>query len=91
MNSKEFLSELASACGMSQAETGAKVKALASVMAGKLENETSIVIPNFGTFEVKKKLERVFVNPTTKQKMLVPPKLVVGFKVATALKDKLNV
>ena len=43
-----------------------------------------------GTFEVKKKLERVLVNPATKQRMLVPPKMVVSFKPNTGLKDKVN-
>jgi nucleoid DNA-binding protein len=39
---------------------------------------------------VKKKLERVLVNPSTKQRMLVPPKMVVGFKPNSGLKDKVN-
>ena len=41
-------------------------------------------------WEVKKKLERVVVNPATKQRMLVPPKMSVSFKVAPVLKDKAN-
>jgi nucleoid DNA-binding protein len=39
---------------------------------------------------VKKKLERVLVNPATKQRMLVPPKMVVSFKPNTGMKDKVN-
>ena len=52
--------------------------------------ENAVVVPSFGTFEVKKKLERVLVNPTTKQRMLVPPKMVVGFKPNTSLKIKVK-
>ena len=45
---------------------------------------------NFGNFEVKKKLERVMVNPTTGQRMLVPPKLVLAFKPNPTWKDKIK-
>jgi DNA-binding protein HU-beta/integration host factor subunit alpha len=47
-------------------------------------------VPNFGTFEPKKKLERVIVNPASGQRMLVPPKLVLGFKPNQTWKDKLK-
>lgn len=47
-------------------------------------------IPKFGTFEVKKRLERIVVNPGTKQRMLVPPKLVLGFKPIASLKEKVK-
>ena len=40
----------------------------------------------FGTFEVKKRLERVMVNPSTGLRMLVPPKLVLNFKPAATIK-----
>jgi DNA-binding protein HU-beta/integration host factor subunit alpha len=50
----------------------------------------SVQIPNFGTFEVKKKLERVMVSPTTGQRMLVPPKMVLGFKPTSSWKDKVK-
>ena len=36
------------------------------------------------------KLERVLVNPTTKQRMLVPPKMVVNFKPNTSLRSKIK-
>jgi DNA-binding protein HU-beta/integration host factor subunit alpha len=50
----------------------------------------AIAIPNFGTFEIKKRLERVLVSPTTGQRMLVPPKMVVGFKQSNVLKNKIQ-
>ncbi|NDW13901.1 HU family DNA-binding protein, partial [Bacteroides sp. 214] len=31
------------------------------------------------TFSVKKKEERIIINPSTKQRMLVPPKLALIF------------
>ncbi len=40
--------------------------------------------------ETKKKMERVIVNPSTGQRMLVPPKLVLSFKPNQTWKDKLK-
>ena len=57
-------------------------------VSAQLEDENTVSIAGFGAFEVKKKLERVLVNPATKQRMLVPPKIVVNFKPNNALKDK---
>ena len=61
-----------------------------SAITNELTEENVVGITGFGTFEVKKKLERVLVNPATKQRMLVPPKMVVSFKPNTGLKDKVN-
>ena len=55
-----------------------------------MEEGESVVINNLGTFEVKKRLERIIVNPTTHQRLLVPPKLVLGFKPIAAIKEKLK-
>ena len=34
--------------------------------------------------------ERVVVNPTTKKRQLVPPKLVLGFRPVASVKEKLK-
>jgi DNA-binding protein HU-beta/integration host factor subunit alpha len=49
-----------------------------------------VLIPAFGTFEVKKKLERIMVNPSTGQRMLVPPKLVLTFKPNGTWKERIK-
>ena len=59
-----------------------------SELTERLDDDSSLSIQGFGTFEVKKKLERVVTNPTTKQRMLVPPKLVLSFKPSPAMKEK---
>ncbi len=89
MNNKEFINALALRGNQNIKDTRQLVEALVSVISEALDNGDAISIQNFGTFEVKKKNERIIVNPTTKQRQLVPPKLVVGFKPSAALKDKL--
>ena len=64
------------------------VSSAISVMTQELQEGKTIAIQGFGTFEVKKKLERISVNPTTQQRMLIPPKLVLSYKPSTNLKEK---
>lgn len=90
MNNKEFISELASRMGYTTKDTSAVMSAFISGMTDYLEDEKVISIQNFGMFEVKKKLERVVVNPATQQRMLVPPKLVLNFKPSPSLKEKMQ-
>lgn len=90
MNNKEYISALASKLGMTASEAQKLTTALVEELAGKLDEGNVLTIQGFGNFEVKKKLERVVVNPTTKQRMLVPPKLVLSFKPSNVLKDKLK-
>ena len=74
--------------GRSSKETSDLVASLLSEMTRQLEEENTVYIQGFGTFEVKKKIERISVNPVSKQRMLVPPKLVLSYKPSASLKDK---
>ncbi len=89
MNNKEFIALIAEKTGASVKDTTSLLSAFTAEMSSQLEDGSSISISGFGNFEVKKKLERVVINPSTKQRMLVPPKLVLGFKPSAVLKDKL--
>lgn len=54
----------------------------------ELQEGNTVVLQGFGTFEVKKKMERVTINPVTKQRLLIPPKLMLSFKPSTSLKER---
>lgn len=88
MNNKDFISELSAKMGRSSKETADLVASLLSGMTRQLEEGNTVYIQGFGTFEVKKKIERISVNPVSKQRMLVPPKLVLSYKPSASLKDK---
>ena len=64
------------------------MSSLLSDMTQELQEGNVVTIQGFGTFEVKKKAERITVNPTTKQRMLVPPKLVLANRPSGQLKEK---
>ena len=64
------------------------VSSLLSIMTQELQDGNTVAIQGFGTFEVKKKMERVSVNPVTQQRLLIPPKHVLTYKPSIALKEK---
>lgn len=88
MNNKEFISELSKKLDISAKKTADAVDSFLSGFTEELQNDKSITIQGFGSFDVKKKAERISVNPATKERMLVPPKLVLTYKPSNILKEK---
>lgn len=88
MNNKDFTSELSKRLGYTLKDTSELISSLLSGMTRQLEEGNVVTIQGFGTFEVKKKAERISINPITKQRMLVPPKLVLTYRPSTLLKEK---
>ena len=64
------------------------VSSVLGFMTQELQDGKTIALQGFGTFEVKKKLERISVNPITQQRLLIPPKLVLNYKPSVTLKEK---
>ena len=90
MNNKEFIAELAERTGYSTKDTQKLAGNLIDAMGDAFQEDNSVLVPYFGVFETKKKMERVIVNPGTGQRMLVPPKLVLTYKPSSILKEKLK-
>ncbi|MBP3669422.1 MAG: HU family DNA-binding protein [Bacteroides sp.] len=88
LNNKEFISELSKRMGYSNKDATQFVSSVLNVMSQELQDGKSVVIQGFGSFDVKKKLERISVNPVTRQRMLIPPKLVLSYKPSITLKEK---
>ena len=87
MNHKDFISQLTEQTNVSAKEANRLSQVLTDTMASILDDGDAIAIQGFGLFEVKK-MERIVVNPSSKQRMLVPPKLVVSFKPSATLKER---
>jgi len=90
MTNKELIAELAKRTGNTQARTAKLLENTVSVISKNLADRNTINIQGFGLFETKKKQERVSVNPVTKQRFLVPPKLSPVFKPGQVVKEKLK-
>ncbi len=90
MNNKEFITEMASNLGISNDQCQKMVYEFTDTMINALEMGNEVVIAGLGCFEIKKKKERLMVNPSTGKKMLVPPKLTISFKMSNTFKNKIN-
>lgn len=90
MNNKEFITMMAARTGLKLTEVQSMMDTVVASMGEHFMEGDTVQLPNFGAFEVKKKLERVMVNPATGQRMLVPPKLVLSFKPSPTWKEKIK-
>ncbi|HOI26728.1 MAG TPA: HU family DNA-binding protein [Paludibacteraceae bacterium] len=90
VNTKDFASELKNKLDLDDTKIESMLNGVVSVLRDKLLAGNSIAIQGFGTFEVRKKEERISVNPSTKKRMLVPPKLSVAFKPSVVMKEQFN-
>lgn len=90
MDNKSLVTELAKRIDKNPKEVSLLIDGFISVLKDKCEDMDSIAIPGFGTFESKKKLERIVVNPSTGKRMLIPPKISLAFKPSAILKSKLR-
>ena len=91
MNNKEYIAELSRHTGFSQDDTQRMVRCVVECMSQKFDEGIGVSIANFGVFEIKKRMERIVVNPSSGQRMLVPPKVVVTFKAETSARKTANV
>lgn len=90
MDNKKLVENLANRLGRSADDVNKLLEGLASVLRTRCGELDSVIVPGFGTFEPRKHNERVMVNPQNGKRMLVPPKIVLGFKVSNVMKTKLN-
>ncbi len=88
MNNKEFIERLADKLKSSPENIQDGINALGNAIIEMLDDETMLTLKGFGTFEVRKRTERVAVNPATQQRMLIPPKLTICFRPSPTLKEK---
>lgn len=90
MESKELIDSVAKKLGRDTTDVGHLVDALAEAIKSRCSQLDVVAVPGFGTFEAKKRNERVVVNPSSGRRMLVPPKITLGFKVSNVLKKRIK-
>ena len=90
MTNKELIAELSKRLEWTQAQTSKIMEDAVSVVNTNLANSDSINIQGFGLFETKRRQERMSVNPVSKQRFLVPPKITPAFRPGQVVKDKLK-
>lgn len=90
MTNQELIAALAKRLGWTQRQTTEVLETTVSILRTNLEDSSSINIQGFGLFETKKKGERISVNPVSKQRFLIPPKITLAFRPGQTIKDNLK-
>ena len=87
MNKAELISAVAEKAGLSKKDTETVINATLDTIAASLQEGDKVQLVGFGSFEVKKRAERIGRNPKTKESIKIPASKVPVFKAGKALKD----
>lgn len=87
MNKAELIAAVAEKTNMSKKDTEAVVSAALDTIVAAMAEGEKVQLVGFGSFEVKKRAERIGRNPKTKESIQIPASKVPAFKAGKALKD----
>lgn len=90
MNNKELITSVATKMNISKGEAQELLDNFLDCCISQLKEGKPIDFQSFGSFYVVKREERISINPSTKERLLMPPKLVLNFKQSLILKEKIN-
>ncbi|MGL4333349.1 MAG: HU family DNA-binding protein [Bacteroidales bacterium] len=90
MNNKEFEKKLCDTLPLKTDVVTQLNQQLLVVLEEELAKGNSVYLSSFGTFELKKKAERITKHPSTKNRILIPPKLVLNFTPSKAIKTAIK-
>ncbi len=89
MDNKTLVETLSKRLDVSRETVTSLIDGMAEVVGENCSGLNSISIPSFGTFESKKRMERVAVHPASGKRLLVPPKIVLTFRPSPLLKQRI--
>ena len=87
MTKTELQTALAAAAQTDKKTAGVFLETLSTLAYKAIKKEGEFVLPGFGKLVKKKRKARTGINPKTLQKIKIPAKTVVKFRVAKAAKD----
>jgi DNA-binding protein HU-beta len=87
MTKSELQIALAAATDTNKRTAGVFLDALCNLAYKEIKKSGEFVLPGFGKLVKQKRKARVGINPKTQQKIKIPAKTVIKFRVAKAAKD----
>jgi DNA-binding protein HU-beta len=90
MKDVELITALSRQMDMPPNDVAQLLSTFYSLIGNTISNGGSISITGIGQFEIKKKRERISVNPINGKKYLIPPKLTPVFKPSSYWKNYLK-
>lgn len=88
LNKAELVARVAEETGMKRREVEKVIAATLEAIEGALTSGGKVQVVGFGTFEVKKRAERMGRNPRTGKAMKIAASKVPVFKAGKAFKEK---
>lgn len=90
MNKKEFNDAVAEELEITKKEAGRVIEGVFSVVEQGLLDEGSSPIGALGKLEIRERAERTGVNPQTKEKMTIPSRNAIAYKMNKYSKELVN-
>lgn len=90
MNKTELIEKVAEKTGLTKKDAQAAVSAYNEAVVEALVSGDTVAMVGFGTFEVRKRAERMGRNPQTKEEIMIPASKAAVFKAGKQFKDALN-
>ncbi len=90
MNKSELINALSEKSGFSKKECDTFVKCFTETVTDALVSGDNVAIVGFGTFKTKERKARNVINPSTKEKIKVPAKIIPAFKAGKTLKESVD-
>jgi len=87
MTKTELQSALAEATQTDKKTAGVFLDTLSAIAYKDTKKSGEFVVPGFGKLVKQKRKARIGINPKTQQKIKIPAKTVLKFRVAKAAKD----
>ena len=87
MNKSDLINAVALSADVSKKDAEAVLAATLDTITAALKEGDKVQLVGFGSFEVKKRAERLGRNPKTKEAITIPASIVPVFKAGKALKD----
>lgn len=88
MTEAELITRIAQRADLEKKQAKAALDALAAIAADQLVIGDTVPLPNIGKLQVAARAARQGMNPATGERITVPAKRVVTFKVASGLKAR---
>jgi nucleoid DNA-binding protein len=90
LNRKTLINTIHQNIGFSKIISENIVNDIFYILISAFKENKKVKIKLFGTFQKKRKNERIGRNPKTKQKKIISARNVVTFKASKFFKDKIN-
>ena len=90
MDTKTLIDRVAASLEIPREKAAEMLDAMTDIGGERCADLDSVALPGFGSFEPKKKNERITVHPSTGRRMLIPPKITLSFRPSALLKQKVK-